>query len=767
MKRFHLYFSILLLLVVATGCNDEFDTPPMVVPTATHTPNMTIADFKAKYWQDVNNYIDTVKEDIVIHGRVVSSDATGNIYKTLYIQDETGAISISINGNSLYNTYHIGQEIVIPMKDAFVGKYNGQQQLGAPLYYASGGVWEASFLPLAMWQTMAELNGMPNPDMIDTVACSIANLKTDNKTLLQWQGRLVKISNVKFQDADGKTTYANSDATTNRNIVDEQGNTLVVRNSNYATFRGATLPMGKGDVVGVLSYYNTSRSQTSGGTWQLYLRSTDDCIGFSTNTKGLITDPYTIEEAITNQNQGKAGWVTGYVVGAVAPEVTEVKSNADVEWKAPTTLDNTLVIGPNADTKDIKQCVVVSLPPNTPFRQQANLKDFPEVYKTQIWVKGTLATYMGTYGITGNSGSKDEFQLSITTGGVTSLSEDFSNGIPADWSNIVVKGDKKWYTTTFNNNTYAAMTGYKGQKPPFDAWLVTPALDIKNAKNKILNFRTQVNGYGSTTSHFEVYVMTMSDPTKATLHKLNPSIAKAPASGYSNWEQSGDIDLSAFADATYFIGFRFEAQPDANYATWCVDDVTFGKSGGSTPSTATAGDFNTFNGGNATAYYGTYTSAQGWNATNSSILTGGDVDANPTFKFIGFVTGSTSEYAMAVNMNGKTSAVGKLVSPTLKGGIAKLNFNYGYAYTESNGVSFRVDIKQGGKVVKTFTVTDKSATKYKAYSFSQDVNVAGDFTIEFTNLSPGNMDKNKDRVAIWNVNWTQSASKVKRHFRHR
>ena len=33
MKRFNLYLGMLGLTMLATGCNDEFDTPPMVVPT--------------------------------------------------------------------------------------------------------------------------------------------------------------------------------------------------------------------------------------------------------------------------------------------------------------------------------------------------------------------------------------------------------------------------------------------------------------------------------------------------------------------------------------------------------------------------------------------------------------------------------------------------------------------------------------------------------------------------------------------------------------
>ncbi|MBQ3959617.1 MAG: choice-of-anchor J domain-containing protein, partial [Muribaculaceae bacterium] len=569
MKRINFYLSMLLLMAVAVGCSDEFDTPPMVIPTAEHQPNMTIADFKAKYWQDPNNYIDTIKEDVVIHGYVTSSDVSGNIYKSLYIQDETGGLALSVNGNSLYNTYRIGQEIVIPMKDLFIGKYNGQQQIGYPQWYAARSVWEATFLPLELFQSVVEINGLPDLSAVDTIPCSIDQLKENPESFRKWQGQLVKFTDVKFEDADGTTTFAEASATTNRNIVDANGNVLVMRNSNYADFRASILPMGTGDVVGLLSYYNTSASSTTGGTWQLYIRTPNDCIGFTTTTKGLLKDPYTVTEAIEAQNQEKNGWVFGYIVGAVAPEVTTVSSNSDIQWGAPTTLDNTIVIADDPNETDYTKCIVVPLPQNTPFRAEANLRDNEAAYKTGIYVKGDLATYMSTSGITGNSGSREEYKMTIVTGGITELNEGFDSSLPDSWTNLIVSGDKKWYQTSFDNNGYAAMTGYKGTKPPFDAWLITPALDIKNAKSKILTFRTQVNGYGSTTSHFEVYVLNSLDPTTASKRvQLNPAIAVAPSSGYSSWVESGDLDLSEFADGSYYIGFRFEAKQDANYATW-------------------------------------------------------------------------------------------------------------------------------------------------------------------------------------------------------
>lgn len=755
MKRYFLYLSMLLLVSVFTGCSDDFDTPPMIVPEASVKPNMTIAEFKAKYWQDPVNYIDTVKEDVVIHGRVVSSDETGNIYKSLYIQDETGGLSISINGTSLYNKYRYGQDIVIPMKDLYVGKYNGQQQLGYPQYYEKGDVWEATFLPLALWQSTAQINGLPNLSEIDTMTIKISDLTARRESLLKYQGRLVKIENVKFEAADGTATYSEAKATTNRNIVDADGNKLVMRNSNYASFRNEILPQGSGDVVGLLSYYST---RSGSGTWQLYIRNTNDVMNFTTNTKGLMKDPYTVAEAIAAQNQGKTGWATGFIVGAVAAGKATVGSSSDVDWKAPASADNSLVIADDPNCTDISKCVIVPLPAGSPFQKKANLKDNAALYKTQLWVKGTLATAMGQAGVTVSQGSLEEFRLSIVTGGVTTLDEGFEGGkqLPEGWSSVTVSGDKNWYWTTFDNNTYAAVTGFKGTKPPFDAWLITPALDIKNAKSKILNFDTQVNGYGSSTSKFEVYVLNSADPATATVKKqLNPVLAKAPDNGYSGFANSGDIDLSAFADGSYYIGFRYYATPDSYYATWCLDNVKFNAGGGSSVQAITRGDFETFNNGNYTSTFGTYKSKDGWVATNCNILAGGEANSNPQYTFIGYKTGSDSQYAFAANLNGSTSTPGTLVSPVLKGGIAKLNLNYGYALTEANGVSFRIDIKQNGQVVKSFTVTKADAVKQTAYAAAFDVNVTGDFTIEFTNLSPSNKSATKDRVAIWNVTWTQ------------
>ena len=741
MKRFNFYLSLMLLLVFTAACSDEFDQPPMVIPTAEHTPNMTIAEFKAKHWQDDRNYIDTIKDDEVIHGWITSSDEEGNIYKQLYISDGTAGLTVSIDQSSIYTKYRIGQEVVIPMKGYFIGKFNGLLCLGVPYWYAAQGVWESNRMPMEMWDAMAEINGLPDVSKVDTTVIELSEIKgSDKATLLKYMSRLVRINGVTF--TDGGKPFSAAENSTDREIKDEAGNTIVVSNSNYASFRANLLPESTVDIVGQLSY-------TASKGFFLLLRDENDVI--LNTSPGMSGNPYTVAEAIAAQNSGAKGWVGGYIVGAVAPEVTNVSSNADVEWKAPTTLDNTLVIADDPECKDYTKCIFIALPQGTSFREQANLRDNPVYYKKYLKAKGTLATYMGVAGITGNSGSTDEFVLPFPRP-VSELNETFDNALPTNWTEVVVSGDKKWYKADFNGDGYAAMTGYNGKQPPFDTWFITPALDIQNAAGKGFSFTSETRSYGSTKTVFEVYLLNSLDPATATVkQKLNPILAKAPNSTgtWSAWTPSGELDLSEWADGIYYIAFHYFADTDSEYDTWAIDNVKFGFK----LAPNTRADFETMGTPQGSAYK-SYTSTKGWEATNSLLFQGGPSDAPPTYQFIGFMTGSDTNYAMAPTLNGKTSAVGTLVSPTLKGGMKKLTFKYGAAFSDKN-LAFRVDVKQNGSVVKTWEVNRSDIVTKTAYTFSEDCNVNGDFTIEITNLCPSNSNSNKDRVSIWNLVWEQ------------
>ena len=558
-----------------TSCDDDWDTPPLAGPVATIEANTSIYDLKAKYWFDETNGVDTIGltdegEHIIIKGRVISSDASGNIYKNLVIQDETSAVTFSINQSSLYTDYRMGQEVVIDVTDMYLGKYAGLQQFGWPDYSDTYG-WQTTFMPLEHFQAHAQLNGLPEPAKMDTICTSISALPTTKEGIIKMQSQLVRFDGVSFENG-GKATFAEYQKTTSQTISDGTAS-LTVRTSGYANFYGKTLPEGEGAIVGILGYFN--------GSWQLTLRSYEDCI-FGEPVEGSKTRPFTVASATANK--GKNGWVKGYIVGAVAPGVSSVSSASDIEWAAPFTLPNTLVIADSPTEKDFNKCIAIELPQGSELRNRANLADSPDNLGQEITLKGTIGSLYGMNGLTDNQGTLAEFVFNaiVTVGEIdenfNNYGENIDNLVANGWTYVSVKGNRDWRLRPFNGETYATISGYNGTAP-FDSWLITPCINVNKLAEKVLNFQTQVNGYGSTTSTFEVYVLDSNDPTTANITKLDATMAAAPSSGYSDWVSSGNIDLSAWAGKKVFIGWRYQATTDANYATWCIDNVLVGKKG--------------------------------------------------------------------------------------------------------------------------------------------------------------------------------------------
>ncbi|MBP3590748.1 MAG: hypothetical protein J6J61_09240, partial [Muribaculaceae bacterium] len=282
MKKIKSYILGLTAAIMAgtalSACQDDFDNPVIEVPQATIEANISIADLKAQFWNDATNYADSIYDAddpthrYVIAGRVVSSDEASNVFKSLVIQDETAAIALSINSYNLYLNYRVGQEIVIDLTGMHIGKYNGLQQLGRPEWYANGNAWEVTFMSPEFSAAHAQLNGLPQRQLIDTIAVpNFAMLTPNPGTLRRYQSQLVRLQNVHFEDA-GKEKFSEYHSSgVNRNLVDQAGQTLAVRTSGYSTFWNTTLPEGNLDVVGILSYYGTTG-------WQLILIDENGCI---------------------------------------------------------------------------------------------------------------------------------------------------------------------------------------------------------------------------------------------------------------------------------------------------------------------------------------------------------------------------------------------------------------------------------------------------------------------------------------------------------
>lgn len=392
--------------LILGGCQADMDTPDLEIPEATLTANMTILDLKEKY-ADQTVQID---EDIVIKGRVVSSDASGNIYKSLVIQDETAAIAFSLNQSSMYVTYRLGQEVLVNMKGLYIGYYRGLQQVGAP-GSPYNGTPQLGFMAYANWIDHSQMNGLPDPDCEyirfgqtptpDKMHCFVFNSldEINSLPLAQMQSQLVELRNVSFEGA-GELNFSDYQESANRTLIDANGATLTVRNSGYSNFYNDILPKGTGRVRGILSYY--------GDSWQLVLRDRADVM---ITEDGEFDKPFTIDQVQNPENDGLAGWTKGYIVGSVKGGVNVVSSPSDVVFGPEAEMDNNVLIAASADETDFTKCAVVELPQGSRMRMLVNLIDNPGVYRKELMVKGTVGTFLGLQGIVNSVGGRDDFYL--------------------------------------------------------------------------------------------------------------------------------------------------------------------------------------------------------------------------------------------------------------------------------------------------------------------------------------------------------------------
>lgn len=138
MKRIHYIFRMAAAIAVSvsllSSC-EEWDQvftgdygKADVYEPVTMQPNISIKDLKALYVKQ-GEPVD-IENDYIIGGQVVSEDRSGNIYKSIYIQDETGGIEIKIGKNALYNDYKLGQWVYVKCNGLTLGEYNGMPQLG-------------------------------------------------------------------------------------------------------------------------------------------------------------------------------------------------------------------------------------------------------------------------------------------------------------------------------------------------------------------------------------------------------------------------------------------------------------------------------------------------------------------------------------------------------------------------------------------------------------------------------------------------------------
>ncbi|MFV0198364.1 DUF5689 domain-containing protein [Empedobacter falsenii] len=260
--------ALSLGLFTAQSCvqDDDYSTPPIEcnLPTA----NITLPELMQKVNSNQLNVDENkaILDDLILEAYVISSDETGNIYKTISIQDDpvnpTVGTQIEINAGNLYTKYPLGSKIQIRLKGL-----RAQQDTRAGIVKI--GSVDPSFdigrIGLTEYEKYVVKTCEPiqaiQPKEFNSLAEAMRNENVNT---------LVKINNVQFLQPDVDKTYGTASQIENRELVDKTGSRsgVVLRNSNFADWKDEPLPTGSGSITVVVSKY--------GSTWQVYIRDTKD-----------------------------------------------------------------------------------------------------------------------------------------------------------------------------------------------------------------------------------------------------------------------------------------------------------------------------------------------------------------------------------------------------------------------------------------------------------------------------------------------------------
>ena len=246
------------------ACERDYDAPLLTEPEYTGpAANITISELRTQNAAATQDVPIIITQDQVLKAVITGNDESGNIFKKIYLQDETGAIEMEVDQSSVYNYYPVGQTVYVDLNGLSISVYGDEQQLGHPEGYLFRTPWED-------FEKHVSKDGWANPENAKPVV--IDDISTINAAPDNYKFKLVQFTGVTFQNG-GKGIFAPEDGYGEENITDSHGNTIMIRTSNYASFAGNKLPEGKGNVTGILGRFR--------GTWQLTLRTANDVSDFT------------------------------------------------------------------------------------------------------------------------------------------------------------------------------------------------------------------------------------------------------------------------------------------------------------------------------------------------------------------------------------------------------------------------------------------------------------------------------------------------------
>ena len=310
MKTSKYILILLAALGLTTACQDrDWDAPSETTgmesfgnPLLVTTNVKTIAEVKNLYKNEINNNgLKEVKEPMQIMGMITGNDESGNIYNALYIQDNTGALAISVGQGGLQGPFSVGQCVLIELNGLYIGGYGKQGQIGTTYTNPNkeGATPQVGRMSRYIWQSHYKLISPISGLIVNPIECK---WNFNSLDLEKDCAKLVTLKGVTLAEADGKAVYAPDDGSAsivggsvNRTISGVSD--VVLRVSTYAKIAKAVMPTGRVDITGIATRYNN--------VWQVLMRTDRDIVPSNTDAppvatptgSGTAADPYNVAGA--------------------------------------------------------------------------------------------------------------------------------------------------------------------------------------------------------------------------------------------------------------------------------------------------------------------------------------------------------------------------------------------------------------------------------------------------------------------------------------
>lgn len=262
---------LFLLGIVVASCihDDDYNIPEINVEEPNVAVNTNIISVKSIYRGFEPKLIeagDGSNRELYLEAYVISSDETGNFYKSLVIQDTpenpTAGVAISTESTNLYTKYEPGRKIYFRVDGLYIGEYAGLPTIGIQDGDEVGRINIDDFNSRIL-RSMEKVEIIPRLVQIAEV--------NDRNTNSDYLNTLIKFENVQFLDGlAGIAHYGNPNNTfsVNRRIENCDEEFITLRTSGFSDFKGLLLPEGNGSLIAILSRFNNDT--------QIFIRDIDD-----------------------------------------------------------------------------------------------------------------------------------------------------------------------------------------------------------------------------------------------------------------------------------------------------------------------------------------------------------------------------------------------------------------------------------------------------------------------------------------------------------